>query len=354
MIMPGLIDVHVHLRDPGQTHKEDFYTGTSAAMTGGFTTILDMPNNSQPITTLKRLQEKIKSAKKKIVCDIGFYFGSLGDNTEEFKKIAAKVFGIKLYLNKTTGNYVIDEEKLLKIYKQWTYDQPILIHSEDETLDMVLNIVRETGKKTHICHVSSAYELKQIIKAKENGLPVTCGVTPHHLFLTEHDGVKLGSYGRMKPSLKSKKDVGYLWNHIPYIDIIESDHAPHTIEEKKSDRPPYGVPGLETTLPLLLTFYNKGKISIKDILRLCFHNPKKIFHIPTDPQTKIEIDEKQSFILDNKKLKTKCTWSPFMDWKLKGKVTKVSISGATVFKDDTIVVKPGFGKVIYPSYSIPI
>src|SRR5579872_3797159 len=117
--LPGLIDPHVHLRDPGQTQKEDFLTGTSAAIAGGFTTILDMPNNTTPITSEKLLLEKEKIAQEKIICDVGFYFGSLGDNLDEFEKVKNLVFGLKLYLNITTGGYIIDEPTMRKIYIKW-------------------------------------------------------------------------------------------------------------------------------------------------------------------------------------------------------------------------------------------
>src|SRR6185369_14429606 len=117
--LPGLIDPHVHLRDPGQTHKEDFYTGTSAALAGGYTTVLDMPNNAEPITTLERLEAKIASAEKQIVSDIGFHFGTLGDNFAEFEKVIDKVTGLKIYMNVTTGNFKIDAGSLTEIYKAW-------------------------------------------------------------------------------------------------------------------------------------------------------------------------------------------------------------------------------------------
>src|SRR3989344_4405140 len=221
IILPGLIDPHVHLRDPGQTKKEDFYTGACAAIAGGFTTILDMPNNKVPITTLERLEEKISSAEQKTICDIGFYFGSLGDNLDEFEKVKNKVFGLKLYLNETTGNFLIDKEKLLKIFSSWPSDKPILLHAEDEAVFFVIETVRRVGKRAHFCHISTASDLKQIIKAKEEGLPITCGVTPHHLFLTEKDVKTLGPFGQMKPPLSSKKDQDFLWKYLRYIDVVE-------------------------------------------------------------------------------------------------------------------------------------
>ncbi|MEK7109854.1 MAG: amidohydrolase family protein, partial [Patescibacteria group bacterium] len=184
---PGLIDVHVHLRDPGQTEKEDFFTGTSSALAGGFTTILDMPNNKIPITSIKTLIEKQKIAKEKIVCDVGFYFGSLGENLKDFNKVQDKVFGLKIYLNKTTGNLIIDNKNLNNIFKAWTTNSPILLHAEGKSINQVINIVSETGKRVHFCHIGISSDLKQIIKAKENRLPITCGTTPHYLFLTEKD-----------------------------------------------------------------------------------------------------------------------------------------------------------------------
>ncbi|MEK9176245.1 MAG: amidohydrolase family protein, partial [Patescibacteria group bacterium] len=204
--LPGLIDSHVHFRTPGQTHKEDFITGTKAAIAGGFTTVIDMPNNLEPIITFDRLQQKKKIAKKQILCDVGFHFGSLGDNLEEFAKVKKEVFGLKLFLNQTTGNFIIDKKSLLKIYDAWSKSLPILVHAEEDVIDLVIKVCQQTKKKTHICHVSSKEELQKIIKAKKKGIKITCGLTPHHLFLTEEDVRKLKSYGMMKPTLKTKAD----------------------------------------------------------------------------------------------------------------------------------------------------
>ena len=221
--LPGLIDVHVHLRDMGQNHKEDFFTGTSAALAGGFTTVIDMPNKLEPITTLERLDAERVEADNKTVCDIGFHFGSLGDNFDEFAKVQDKVMGLKLYLNLTTGGFIINGEVMKKIYEAWSKvsTKPILLHSEDDTVSMVTKVIRETGQRSHFCHVSSAHELQQIITAKEEGLPITCGVCAHHLFLTEDDIKTLGPYAMMKPPLKTKKDVEFMWENMHYIDVIE-------------------------------------------------------------------------------------------------------------------------------------
>ncbi len=347
--LPGLIDVHVHLRDSGQTNKEDFFTGTSAAVAGGFTTVLDMPNNKVPITTLERLEEKIKIAKAKTVCNVGFYAGSIGDNLDQLSFMEPYVFGLKLYFNQTTGSFIIDKKNLKKIFLSWKSDKPILVHAEENVLPDVLKVGEEIGKRLHVCHVSNQAQLSLIIKTKEKNLPVTCGVTPHHLFLTENDIKSLKSFGLMKPSLGSKTDQNFLWKNLKYVDVIESDHAPHTIEEKKSDKISFGVPGLETTLPLLLTAVSEKKLSINRLIELCFENPKKIFNIKIDKNTWIQIDEKEEYTIDNKKLFTKCGWSPFHGWKVRGRVKKVFIRGKKVFENEKLLVQPGFGKYVTPT-----
>ena len=406
IILPGLIDLHVHFRDPGQTEKEDFYTGTSAALAGGFTTVFDMPNNKLPITTVEKLQEKILIAEKKVVCNIGFYFGSLGDNLEEFKKLqkticechlgrkdkseiriskletnpkykntktnrnsdfkhskivsnfglrasnfsshplASHIFGLKLYLNETTGNFLINKEKLEEIFTAWKkMNKPILLHAEDDAIDAVIKIVKRTNQQAHFCHISLQSDLEQIMRAKKEGLPITCGVTPHHLFLTEHDAKNLGPYGRMKPFLKSKKDVDFLWKNLKYIDAIESDHAPHTKVEKESDTPPFGVPGLETTLPLLLNAVHEKKLSINDVIRLCHTGPAKILHLKQDTGT-VEVDIHESYILNHESLHSKCAWTPFAGRKVYGKVKKVTLNGKSVFKEGKVIAEPGSGKIL--------
>ena len=185
--------------------------------------------------------------------------------------------------------------------------------------------------------------MEQIIQEKEKGFTITCEVTPHHLFLTEKDAVALGPYGTMKPPLKSKQDVDFLWKHIDAIDCIATDHAPHTKEEKESDNPPFGVPGLETSLPLMLTAVSEGRITIDDIVRLMHKEPQKIFGIDvvriSDPRlqngdTYIEVDTNAEYTIENKNLFTKCGWSTFDGMKVKGKIVRTVIRGRKVFESE--------------------
>ena len=358
LTLPGLIDPHVHLRDPGQTEKEDFLTGTQAALAGGFTTVIDMPNNTIPITTEERLIEKQKISKEKIVCDVGFYFGTLGDNLDEFSTLQsrfnrgqpqgleAKAKGLKVYLNHTTGNFILDKTKLLEILKSWPKNLPILFHAEEATFDEVLKLLWESPRPIHLCHMSTEYELKKVMEAKEQGLPVTCGVTPHHLFLTQDDEKRLGPYGMMKPRLKPQKDVDFLWKHLSAIDMIESDHAPHTKEEKRGHPVPFGVPGLETTLPLLLTAVKQNRLTIDDVVRLCHTGPKNLLSLTTDKTTGIEIDPSHTYEITNSSLFTKCGWTPFDGFKATGKVKKVVLRGEKVFENDVVLATPGSGHLI--------
>jgi len=343
--LPGLIDPHVHLRDPGQTHKEDFYTGTSAALAGGYTTILDMPNNADPITTLEKLEAKIASAKKQVVSDIGFHFGTLGDNFDEFEKVIDKVTGLKVYMNVTTGNFIVDANTLTDIYRAWPGSKPILLHAEDDVSDVVMKTLAAVPKATHICHVSSQVELEFIMRAKEKGYPITCGVTPHHLFLTHEDGERLGAYGHMKPFLKSQKDIDFIWQHLDAVDVIESDHAPHTREEKDRDTPPFGVPGLETTLPLMLTAVAENKLTQAQLIEKLHGNVARIFNIAVDDSTKVEVDMNE-YEIKNEDLLTKCGWSPFNGRKVIGKVKTVYLHGVKVFENGKVLSQPGSGKVI--------
>lgn len=331
--LPGLIDPHVHFRTPGQEYKEDFISGTKAAVAGGFTFVCDMPNNKIPITSEGLLKEKIKIASKSIFCDVGFHFGSLGDNLEEFEKVYKKVIGLKLYLNETTGNFLIDKKTLKKIFKAWPPKAgPILVHAEDDAIEAVIKEAYKDKRKVHFCHISLKSDLEQIIEAKKKNPNLSCGVTPHHLFLNENDAKRLGPYGRMKPFLKAQKDIDFFWENIDKIDIVESDHAPHTKEEKEGDSPPYGVPGLETTLPLLLKATDEKRITISDIKRLCHDNALMIFNLPNQ-ESSVEIDMDEKYILRGEKMHTKAGWTPFEGMEVKGEIKRVILRKKIIYEN---------------------
>lgn len=343
IILPGLIDIHVHLRDPGQTDKEDFTSGTSAALAGGFTTVIDMPNNTLPVTTVGRQQEKITLAKQKAVSDIGFHYGSLGDNLDTFAEAAQYSVGLKLYLNQTTGNYLLDSAHLKKIYAAWPREKVVLLHVEEDLIDVAIESMQGLDRPVHVCHMPSKQILSKIIAAKRHGLPITCGVSPHHLFLTTDDLTRLGVWGDMRPSLKTHEDQTYLWEHLDDIDIFESDHAPHTRADKQAGA--HGVPGLETTLPLLLTAMKQGKITLEQIIDKCHTAPARIFNLPTDDNTSVKVDPIEYEIHDED-LHTKCGWSPWTGQRVFGKVSQVTLRGTVVYENGQVLARPGAGKVI--------
>lgn len=341
--LPGLVDVHVHLRDPGQTDKEDLFTGTSAALAGGFTTVFDMPNNAEPITTIERLKRKIDIAKEKVVSDTGFYYGTLGDNLESFPEVAEYAIGLKVYLNNTTGGYKLDIARLRDIYKAWPSNKPIMLHTEEDTIATAMASLDGLTRHVHICHLPSRAVLEEVIKMKRAGYPVTCGVTPHHLFLNEDSVKTLGVRGMMKPPLKPQADVDYLWGHLDDIDLFESDHAPHTQADKNAGA--FGVPGLETTLPLLLQAEREGKITREQIIDKLLTTPSKLFNIPGDEDTYVELEDTEFEITDDHLL-TKCGWTPYVGMKGYGKVIKTVIRGEVVYENGAVIAAPGSGKIM--------
>ncbi len=331
---PGLIDVHVHLREPGATQKEDFYTGSRAALMGGFTYLIDMPNNSTPTVSLDRLEEKI-TLSQKALCDIGFHYGTNGLNTDTFAQAAAhpSVFGLKLYCNHTTGEMLLEDLSLLeKVFANWNSEKPVLVHAEGVELAAAIALAHVYSRRLHVCHISQAVEVELVRLAKKKGQPITAGVCPHHLWMTGADRETLGSKAMMKPPLGTQVDQDELWAGLQdgTIDIVETDHAPHTLEEKNHTPAPFGVPGLETALGLLLKGVEEKRLKLKQVVELLHDRPQEIFHIPEQPDTYIEVDLDKKWTVGEDGYETKSGWSPFDGWELPGQVEKVVFKGETV------------------------
>ena len=324
---PGLIDIHVHLREPGGTHKENFLTGSRAALKGGFTCILDMPNNpGSPTLSLAKLEEKIELSRS-ARCDVGFHYGTDGENLDTFSEAShnSNVFGLKIYCEHTTGDLLVnDEKKMEAIFSAWKSEKPILIHAEGERIAGALDLARMYHRRLHVCHITTARDLLLVKQAKEKNISVTCGVTPHHLFLDASTEVM--------PRIGDTSDQAALWEGLAdgTVDVIESDHAPHTLQEKHGSSPVYGVPGLETTLGLLLLAVQKKRLSLETVVKLLYDEPKKLFHIRDQGKTYIELDPKKPFIVGSLGYETKCAWSPFDGWELFGRVETVILRGKPV------------------------
>lgn len=392
LILPGLIDCHVHLRDQQLAYKEDFFTGTSAAAAGGVTLVLDMPNNMPVTMGVQSLRERMKLAEEQAVVNVGF-FSAFPEKLNEIPAIVKEgSVAFKVFLSHKIGGVDIDDDiALLQAFKMAEKNGvPVAVHAEDrgmlentlkemrqngcddvgayvevhssdagvKAIKRVIRLIEKSFSHVHFCHVSSAAELTVIVEAKERRLPVTCEVTPHNLLLTFTYLKRYGNLALTNPPLRTEKDVEALWGAFErgLIDIVASDHAPHAIEEKKIESvwdAKSGIPELETMLPLMLTQVNKGKIKIADLVRACSEKPSKIFHLK-DRGSIAEgnwadltvVDLSQEYRIDSSRFYSKAKYSPFDGYKVKGKAIKTFVNGQLVFDEGSIVAKAGTGQVI--------
>ncbi len=393
LILPGLIDAHVHLRDQGLSYKEDFYTGTAAAANGGITLVMDMPNNEPTTMSLNRLKERMRIAEGRILVNTAFYsafpkdLGEIGDIITEGGAVAFKLYMVR----RIGGVDPTDKEALSEAFKETAkLGVPVAIHAEDmkmieagveaaknmgrndpeaylevHTPEAEVKAIREAARlmektkaKVHICHLSSSAGVEAVSEMKGMGLPVTCEVTPHHLLLTSEYTKRLGGLALMDPPLRSESDVKGLWRalHRGVIDIVASDHAPHTLEEKSGSSiwdVKTGIPGLETTLPLLLTEVYRGRLTLQSLVRLTSERPAEVFGITGRGGISeggyadlVVVDMKRRFKIDPSSFLSKAKFSPFGGWEVRGKPVKTFVNGHLVMDDGEIVAKPGVGAVI--------
>jgi dihydroorotase len=390
--LPGLIDMHVHLRDQQLAYKEDFFTGTSAAAAGGVTLTVDMPNNKPVTMSSKSLRERMKLAEKRIIVNVAFY-SAFPATLEEIPSIVEDgAVGFKLFLSQRIGGLDIeDNDVLLRAFnKAGEINAPVAVHAEDKEIlesvknkirrarrdDMnahlevhppnaemkaiqrIIQLVKESKVRVHFCHVSSAAGLNAFIEAKKMGLSITCEVTPHHLFLSHEHLKRCRTIALVHPPLRANEDTKALWNALTrgLIDTIASDHAPHTIEEKEAksvwDVKP-GIPGLETTLPLLLTRVNEGNLALSDLVKMTSEKPAKIFNLKDRGcldegylADLVVVDIHRKHKIDASRFLSKAKFSPFDRWKVKGKPIKTFVNGQLVMDDDEIVAKPGTGQIV--------
>jgi dihydroorotase-like cyclic amidohydrolase len=347
--LPGLIDAHVHLREPGGDHKEDITSGSAAALAGGVTMVLDMPNTYPPLVDAEALALNQELVERGALCDVGLYVGATESNASEVAALGDQAAGLKIYLDQTYGPLRIRNlAALVAHFRAWPANRPIAVHAEGLSAAMAIGLARSFGRRLHLCHVSRADEIALIRAAKGSGAALTCEVTPHHLLLTEADARRLGSYGSMKPPLASADDVSALWANLDVVDCIATDHAPHTRAEKEAESPPPGVSGLETLLPLLLTTVAEGRLTLERLVQLVHEAPRRIFDLPLQPHTHVEVDPDAGYSLSHENLHTKCGWTPFEGMAVQGRIRRVVLRGQTVFEEGEIQVAPGFGQAIKP------
>lgn len=345
MNFPGLVDPHVHIREPGATHKEDWSTGTAAAIAGGFTQVLAMPNTQPPIVDEATLAQALIRAAAKARCDYAQYLGAGADNVQTAGACADQSAGLKLYLDQTYGPLRLDEMSLWEShFKTWPRHRPLVVHAEGHTLAAAIRMAELTDRPLHLAHVATREEILLVREAKERGLKITCEVTPHHLFLTEDD--LPGGRGEVRPRLGTQADVDALWENLDVIDCFATDHAPHTAAEKDGDNPPPGFPGLETALPLFLTAVHQGRLTLEDVVARMSDNVRRIFGIPTQPDTWVEVDLNVQSELTARHMLSKAGWTPFEGWQTYGVLRKVVLRGETVYGDGRVLASPGLGRSI--------
>ena len=394
LVLPAGIDVHVHFREPGLTQKEDWYTGSCAAAAGGITTVIDHPNTIPPTVDKKSFEEKLKLASRKSIIDFGIH-GGVTNNLEKLNELweeGVTAFG-EIFMAESTGGLNIDEitlEKALKILNE--LGALAVIHAEDDKIrleceallknDMspsshsrarpniceatavqkVVEILRNTGTRGHICHVS-AFESVGVLGrdryiARQKGLsPITCEVTPHHLFLSTRDWDRLGCYGKMNPPLRDRRSVKFLLNSLNdgTVDIVASDHAPHCESEKDVDikTAPSGVPGVETLMPLMLMAVKKNLLPLGRMIDATSAAPARIFGLDRHSKGRLEagfdadliiVDTKKVTSIKGDNLHGKVGWTPFEG--IEAIFPEITISRGDVIWDGEISASHGRGNFL--------
>ena len=336
-VMPGVIDVHTHMREPGITSKEDFATGSRACAKAGVTTFYDMPNTIPTTTTLEALRDKKKLASEKSIVNYGFHFGgSRNNNIDEIKKVleVKEANTVKIFMNVTTGEMLIEDEDILKnIFKN---SKLVLVHAENEMIDKAVEYNKNYGNGLYVCHIPSKEELKKVLEAKKNP---ELNTNEEIRESTDRNKMLL----RMKPELRTKKDNEFLWEALNNgeVDTIGTDHAPHLISEKL-EKITFGMPGVETSLALMLNAYNEGKVKLEMIQKLMSENPARIMKISKRGKLEegyyadviaVDLDKEWTVGVDDA-IESKCGWTPYENWKLKGKNVLTIVNGKVVYQNN--------------------
>lgn len=344
--LPGLIDSHTHLRDPGGTQKEDFDSGTAAALAGGFTIICAMPNTTPPIVDAASLAIARHAAKTRARCDVGIYLGATPENIPTAHTLAGQVAGLKMYLNGTFGTLKMEAmDAIIDHAAAWPADKPLLAHAEKHTCGIAILAAHLAGRSIHICHVSRKEEILLIARAKDKGMQVTCEACPHHMMLSTEDIPRIGAArADVRPVLASPADRAAIRAHIDVIDCFATDHAPHLLSEKDGTNPPPGYPGLETALPLYLQLVREGVIDLDGLVARCHTNPRQIFGLADQEDTWVEVDEEAEWTLRGSDTHTRAKWSPWENTGLLGRVTRVVLRGSDAYRDGVVLAPPGFGR----------
>jgi len=382
IMIPGVIDDHVHFRDPGLTHKGDIFSETRAAVAGGITSFMDMPNTLPQTITIKDLEDKYCAGSEKSLINYSFYIGATENNLDEIMNAdPAKVCGIKLFMGASTGNMLVENENALKELFRRT-DMPVAAHCEDEqtikrnaefyrekygedvpvtmhpfirsrdacfkSTSFAVKLAREYNTRLHVLHLSTADEMK-LFSADESlrEKRITGEVCVHHLWFDDSDYEKLGSKIRWNPAIKTKYDRESLISGInnDNIDVIASDHAPHTIEEKSGSyfKSPSGAPLVQHSLAAMFELWHRKVFSLEKIVEKMCHNPAILFNISKRGFIRegykadlVLIDPEHPWIVSKNNILYKCGWSPLEGITFRSKVVKTFVNGNLVYNNGAI------------------
>jgi len=378
VVLPGIIDTQVHFREPGSTDAEDLESGSRAAVLGGVTSLFEMPNTNPPTANLIEFDKKLKAAKNRMHSNYAFYFGATPDNTDQLAdlKNVEGCCGVKLFAGSSTGNLLVDKEAdIEKVIS--SSNRIVSIHSEDEDIiklrkkfikkgdvhshpewrnvecamsstRRVVKIAERYNKKIHVLHVTTKDEVDFLAMHKKN---VTFETTPQHLTLYAPDCYdKLGTYAQMNPPLRTKEHYDRLWVAIKnnIVDVLGSDHAPHLKVNKDKVYPdtPSGMPGVQTIFPVMLNHVNNEKLSLKQLINLMCENPCRIFGIKNKGYIKEGFDAdltiadmNKEVVIKDEMIASKCGWTPFNNYKVKGFPVGTIVSGNLVMSDGKVVLE---------------
>lgn len=377
ILIPGVIDDHVHFREPGLTHKGDIFSETRAAAAGGVTSFMDMPNTIPQTITIKDLEDKYITGSERSLINYSFYIGATGENLEEIMKVdPRKVCGIKLFMGSSTGNMLVDNEKSLKeLFRKATL--PVAVHCEDELIikknmesyrkkygdDVPANfhslirsreacyksslhaitLAKEFNTRLHILHLSTADEMKlfspeEILQEKR----ITCEACVHHLWFDDADYERFGLKLKINPAIKTKFDRESLINGVnnDLIDVIATDHAPHTAEEKSGSyfKSPSGAPMVQHSLAAMLELWHRKIFSLEKIVEKMCHNPAILFNIRKRGFIRegykadlVLIDPAHTWSVSRNNIFYKCGWSTMEEVTFSSKVVKTFVNGTLVY-----------------------
>jgi len=384
-ILPGLIDDQVHFREPGLTHKGSIATESRAAICGGVTSILEMPNTSPPTTDKVALEKKLKRAEGRSFANYAFYLGATNDNLEEIKRIAlGEACGIKVFMGASTGNMLVDDPQVLeKIFtesplliathcedsptiwaneesfrKRFGEDVPMEAHPEIRSAEacyksssLAVDLAKQCGTRLHVLHLSTARELELFEPGPISEKSITAEVCTHHLWFDQSRYKDLGSLIKCNPAIKSSVDRDGLIRGVcdDLIDVIATDHAPHTLDEKKQTyfKAPAGLPLVQHSLQVLLQLYHEERLSLERIVQKSAHNPALLFQIAERGFVRegyfadlVVVDLCKPQQITPESLIYKCGWSPFEGERFSSSIHMTILNGDVVFREGVSTDEP--------------